>query len=74
VLAERAEPAVFARAVRDLYDRDLQALGRAARERVLARFTWQRAMAIQQANYALVASRSRVRVPEAVAEPVEQSP
>jgi len=74
VLAERADPAVFARAVRELYDRDLQALGVAARARVLARFTWQRAMQIQQANYAAVASRSRVRVPEAVAEPVEQTP
>jgi hypothetical protein len=67
---------VFARAVRELYDRDLHALGVAARARVLARFTWQRAMQIQQANYAMVASRSRVRVPDAVAEPepVEQTP
>jgi alpha-1,6-mannosyltransferase len=72
VLAEEADPTLFARAVRDLYDRDLAALGAAARNRVLARFTWQQAMQIQQAAYASVAGRSRVRVP--VAAPVEQIP
>ena len=74
VLAERADPLLFALAVRELYDRDLAVLGAAARARVLARFTWQQAMQIQQAAYASVAGRSRVRLPDAVSAPVEQLP
>jgi glycosyltransferase involved in cell wall biosynthesis len=56
VLAERADPALFAQAVRDLYDRDIEQLGRAARQRVLTRFTWQQAMQLQMAAYAGLAN------------------
>ena len=42
---------MFAQAISDLYDRDLVALGRAARARVLAKFTWQRAFQQQLAAY-----------------------
>ncbi|MET0291617.1 MAG: glycosyltransferase [Steroidobacteraceae bacterium] len=51
-LASRADGELFARAVRDLYDRDVEQLGRAARTRVLTRFTWQQAMQVQMAAYA----------------------
>jgi alpha-1,6-mannosyltransferase len=61
VLAERADPAVFAAAVRDLYDRDIEAMGKAARARVLARFTWQQALQAQMSAYAALAT---VRRPE----------
>jgi hypothetical protein len=74
VLAERADPGLFARAVRELYDRDLEALGTAARMRVLARFTWQQAMQVQQSAYASLAGRSRVRAPETVTAAAEQAP
>jgi alpha-1,6-mannosyltransferase len=56
VLAERADPALFAQAIRDLYDRDIDVLGRCARERVLRRFTWQQALQLQMAAYAGLAS------------------
>lgn len=74
VLAERADPTLFACAVRELYDRDLASLGAAARGRVLAHYTWQQAMQLQQAAYASLAGRSRVRAAGAVAAPVEQLP
>ncbi len=61
VLAERADAQLFAAAVRDLYDRDLTALGNAARERVLARFTWQQALQIQMASYATLGAHVRPR-------------
>lgn len=51
MLAHEASGAVFAQAISDLYDRDLVALGRAARARVLAKFTWQRAFQQQMAAY-----------------------
>lgn len=51
MLAREASGAVFAQAISDLYDRDLVALGRAARARVLAKFTWQRAFQQQMAAY-----------------------
>lgn len=59
LLAERADPGVFAAAVRDLYDRDIEAMGRAARARVLARFTWQHALQTQMANYTALATARR---------------
>jgi len=46
VLAHEASGPVLAQAIRDLFDRDLDALGRAARARVLARHTWD--LALQQ--------------------------
>lgn len=41
-LASRARTAAFAEAIEALFRRDLQALSRAARERVMARFAWER--------------------------------
>ena len=55
VLAREASGAVFAQAISDLFDRDLVALGQAARARVLAKFTWQRAFQQQLATYSALA-------------------
>jgi alpha-1,6-mannosyltransferase len=52
VLAPRAEGKAFARAVASLYDRDIVAVGAAARQRVLTRFTWQQAVQMQMNAYA----------------------
>jgi len=51
VTATRAEGELMARAVSDLYDRDIEALGRAARARVEARYSWDRALPHQLAIY-----------------------
>lgn len=51
VTASAAEGELMARAVRDLYDRDLESLGRAARARVEARYSWDRALQHQLALY-----------------------
>jgi alpha-1,6-mannosyltransferase len=47
----RADGALVARAVRELYDRDIEALGRAARSRVEAQYSWDRALHHQLAVY-----------------------
>jgi alpha-1,6-mannosyltransferase len=61
IAATRADASVFAAAVRDLYDRDVDALGAAARARVLAHYTWDRAMQIQQVTYTnLVGAKARI--------------
>jgi alpha-1,6-mannosyltransferase len=52
VVAARANCALLANAVRDLYDRDVNELGQAARARVIARFTWEQALQQQLATYA----------------------
>jgi alpha-1,6-mannosyltransferase len=66
-LAELDDPASLAAAVRRLYDRGPEALGAAARERALQRFTWTHAMQLQLASYASVmgVARSAVVVPSA---------
>jgi alpha-1,6-mannosyltransferase len=51
VTAARADGELMARAVRELYDRDIEALGRAARARVEARYSWDRALPHQLAVY-----------------------
>lgn len=61
VTAERDDPALFAQAVRDLYDRDLEALGRAARARVEARYSWDRALQQQLSVYAALGAKKRIR-------------
>ena len=59
LLAEPDDARSLADAVAALYDRDLGALGRSARERVLQRFTWQRIFQRQLGIYrALLAGRS----------------
>jgi alpha-1,6-mannosyltransferase len=57
--AARAEGALLARAVRDLYDRDIEALGRAARSRVEARHSWDRALQQQMVFYAALSEKKR---------------
>ena len=47
VLAEPNSAASMAQAIAALYERDLEALGSAARARVLRQFTWQRAFHAQ---------------------------
>jgi alpha-1,6-mannosyltransferase len=47
----RAEGALLARAVQELYERDLESLGRAARARVEAQYSWDRALHHQLAVY-----------------------
>lgn len=63
VLAERPDASLFARAVRELYDRNLDELGAAARQRVLSRHSWQQAMQTQMAAYASLGSRVADRSP-----------
>jgi alpha-1,6-mannosyltransferase len=57
-LADPDNPASMAAAIRRLYDRDLAAMGTAARHRVLQRFTWSNSLNIQLANYASVLTGS----------------
>ena len=59
MIAARADSALLANAVRDLYDRDVNALGQAARARVLARFTWEHALQLQLATYAALSENTR---------------
>ena len=59
VIAARADSTLLANAVRDLYDRDVNALGQAARSRVLARFTWEKALQLQLAAYAALSENTR---------------
>jgi alpha-1,6-mannosyltransferase len=66
LLAHEASGAVFAQAISDLYDRDLVALGQAARARVLAKFTWQRAFQQQIATYSALAGITPLAVPAPV--------
>ena len=58
-LAEPESASSMAEAIRRLYERDLEALGAAARTRVLQRFTWSHAMQVQLASYAGVLGWSR---------------
>jgi alpha-1,6-mannosyltransferase len=58
-LAEPDNAPSMARAIRRLYDRNLDALGAAARQRVLQRFTWSHSLGIELANYASVIAGTR---------------
>ena len=58
-LAEPHNAASMAAAIRCLYDRDLEALGAAARHRVLQRFNWSNSLSILLANYAGVLTGGR---------------
>jgi len=58
-LAEPDNVASMAAAIRRLYDRDLEALGAAARQRVLQRFTWSHSLNMLLANYAGVCAGAR---------------
>jgi alpha-1,6-mannosyltransferase len=52
LLAEPQNDASLAQAIADLYTRDIEALGRAARARVLGRYTWSQALPQQLSAYA----------------------
>ena len=60
-LAEPESGASMAQAIRRLYERDLDALGAAARERALQRFTWSQVLQLELASYASVSGWSRDR-------------
>ncbi len=62
-LAAPHDSASLARSVVDLYDRDIELLGAAARERVLRRFTWNQAMPLQMQAYAGIARGARAASP-----------
>jgi alpha-1,6-mannosyltransferase len=68
MLAEAATPQLLAQAVRDLYDRDLHALGVAARARVCSRYTWSHALQLQLNAYAGATGRSRVTAGDAASD------
>jgi alpha-1,6-mannosyltransferase len=59
-LAEPHSAAGMAEAIASLYDRDLEALGAAARMRVLRQFTWNRTFHSQLASYASLLGTQRV--------------
>jgi len=63
MLAEPLDPASMAAAIAALYERDREALGAAARARVLRQFTWDRAFHAQLATYASLVGAPR-RSPE----------
>ena len=59
IAASAADGELMARAVRELYDRDIEALGQAARARVEARFSWDRALQQQLALYEALIEKKR---------------
>lgn len=63
LLAEPHQASSLAAAIAALYDRDLDALGAAARARVLQRFTWNQAFQIQLGTYTALLGPRRVSVP-----------
>ena len=58
MLAPPRDAAGLAAAIAALYERDLEALGRAARARALQRYTWTHALQLLLGHYATVAGRS----------------
>jgi alpha-1,6-mannosyltransferase len=58
--ATRADGRRFAQAIRDLYDRDLAALGKAARTKVLENYSWGRTLQQQLEIYAGLATKKRI--------------
>ncbi|HEY7996191.1 MAG TPA: hypothetical protein VIE14_04960, partial [Steroidobacteraceae bacterium] len=63
----------MADAIAALYERDLEALGHAARARVLRQFTWQRSFQTQMATYASLFVRQRLPLPHAQILPLSSS-
>jgi alpha-1,6-mannosyltransferase len=64
VLAKPLSSQSMAEAIAALYERDLQALGAAARARVLRQFTWGHAFHAQLSLYASLLGTQRVPLPE----------
>jgi alpha-1,6-mannosyltransferase len=65
VLAEPNSGESMAEAIASLFERDIQAIGKAARARVLRQFSWNRAFQQQVATYASLAGTSPAPVPAA---------
>ena len=63
MLAEPCSAASMADAIAALYERDLDAIGATARERVLRRFTWQKAFQPQMTAYASLVGIRRLPCP-----------
>ncbi|MEJ1964450.1 MAG: glycosyltransferase [Gammaproteobacteria bacterium] len=63
LLAKPSDGESMAEAIVALYDRDIEAVGTAARVRVLKQFTWTQAFSAQVNVYASLVGRQRVRVP-----------
>ena len=66
LLAEPDDAGSMAEAIAALYERDLDALGANARERVLRQFTWQRAFHSQVNVYASLLGRERLPQPQGI--------
>lgn len=60
ITAARATGSLMAQAVRDLYDRDLETLGQAARARVEAGYSWDQALRQQRATYLALSEKKRI--------------
>jgi len=70
MLAEPYDAESLAEAIAALYERDIEALGQAARQRVLAQFTWGQALEQQLAAYASVTAAANATRPSYAARPV----
>ena len=65
MLAEPGSSASMAEAIAGLYERDIDAVGTAARTRVLQRFTWAQSFQAQMNAYlSLPAQRARRAIPD----------
>ncbi|MEO6184785.1 MAG: glycosyltransferase [Steroidobacteraceae bacterium] len=60
ITAARADSRLLAQAISDLYDRDIEALGRAARARVTAHYSWDHALQQQMLVYAGLSEKKRI--------------
>ena len=66
LLAPPLDAPALAATVAALYDRDLEAIGRAARARALQRYTWSHALQLLLSQYASVSGQALTMVPEEV--------
>jgi alpha-1,6-mannosyltransferase len=64
LLAEPCSGESMAEAIAALYERDIEAMGATARERVLRKFTWQKAFQQQLTAYAYLVGSLRLPLPE----------
>ncbi|MDB6012686.1 MAG: hypothetical protein JWL65_4936 [Gammaproteobacteria bacterium] len=64
MLAEPNNAVSMADCIAALYERDLEAIGATARQRVLRRFTWQKAFQTQTTAYASLVGGRRLPLPE----------
>jgi len=71
-LAEPCNAASMADAIAALYERDLEAIGKTARERVLRKFTWSKAFQAQTLAYASLVSGHRLPLSNSE-EPIAES-